>query len=115
MRGKLDLAVERILNTLDREKKIVLAWSGGKDWRSIDSYSEIRADIRRYYPLLDFTKEDIWSLTYRFNILYNPLCDLGYTSIGCKPCTKLPTSSDERSGRIQDPEVMKTPRNLGYF
>lgn len=51
-------------------------------------------------PLANWTKKQVWALILKENIPYNPLHDQGYTSIGCKPCTRsvLP-GEDERAGR----------------
>ena len=51
-------------------------------------------------PLANWTKKEVWNLITKENIPYNPLHDQGYTSIGCKPCTRsvLP-GEDERAGR----------------
>ncbi|MEZ6134210.1 MAG: phosphoadenylyl-sulfate reductase [Pirellulaceae bacterium] len=51
-------------------------------------------------PLANWTKRDVWGMITRENVPYNPLHDQGYTSIGCRPCTRsvLP-GEDERAGR----------------
>ncbi|MBA3943754.1 MAG: phosphoadenylyl-sulfate reductase [Herpetosiphonaceae bacterium] len=50
-------------------------------------------------PLVAWTERDVWRYIHAHKVLYNPLLDQGYTSIGCAPCTRLPTSDDPRSGR----------------
>jgi len=51
-------------------------------------------------PLLNWTKQDVWSFIIKNNIPYNPLHDQGYPSIGCWPCTQaVAEGQDERSGR----------------
>jgi phosphoadenosine phosphosulfate reductase len=51
-------------------------------------------------PLANWTKAKVWDAILKENIPYNPLHDLGYVSIGCQPCTRSITSSeDERAGR----------------
>lgn len=51
-------------------------------------------------PLADWTEEQIWEYTKQNNLPYNKMYDMGYTSIGCDPCTR-PTSAgeDSRAGR----------------
>ena len=51
-------------------------------------------------PLANWTKKDIWGYTFKHDVLYNPLHDQGYTSIGDEPLTT-PTQvgEDERAGR----------------
>ena len=51
-------------------------------------------------PLADWTDKDVWSFAKEQNIPLLPLYDLGYTSIGCEPCTALPSDlANARSGR----------------
>ncbi|MEQ1949513.1 MAG: phosphoadenylyl-sulfate reductase [Bryobacteraceae bacterium] len=53
-------------------------------------------------PLATWTNRDVWTYLSRHNIPVLSLYDLGYTSIGCKPCTNLPLDTDDpRSGRWQ--------------
>ena len=47
-----------------------------------------------------WTTKDVWTYAKEHDIPLLPLYDLGYTSIGCEPCTTLPLDPDnERSGR----------------
>jgi phosphoadenosine phosphosulfate reductase len=56
--------------------------------------------VRKLSPFADWTTRDIWQLAANFNIPLLPLYERGYTSIGCEPCTSLPTDpNDPRSGR----------------
>ena len=56
--------------------------------------------VRKLSPFADWTTRDVWQLAAHFNIPLLPLYDRGYTSIGCEPCTTLPTDpNDPRSGR----------------
>ncbi len=56
--------------------------------------------VRKLSPFADWTMRDVWQLAAHFNIPLLPLYDQGYTSIGCQPCTTLPTDpNDPRSGR----------------
>ena len=58
--------------------------------------------IQRVSPLAAWTAKDVWAYAKRHDIPLLPLYDLGYTSIGCEPCTSLPLDpSDPRSGRWQ--------------
>ena len=51
-------------------------------------------------PLANWTRKEIWGYTFEHDVLYNPLHDKGYTSIGDEPLTT-PTSAGEgeRAGR----------------
>lgn len=56
--------------------------------------------VRKLSPFADWTTRDVWQLSEHFNIPLLPLYDHGYTSIGCEPCTSIPTDpNDPRSGR----------------
>ena len=56
--------------------------------------------VRKLSPFADWSTRDVWQLCAHFNIPLLPLYDAGYTSIGCEPCTTLPTDpNDPRSGR----------------
>ena len=56
--------------------------------------------VRKLSPFADWSTRDVWQLSERFGIPLLPLYELGYSSIGCEPCTSLPTDpNDPRSGR----------------
>jgi phosphoadenosine phosphosulfate reductase len=51
-------------------------------------------------PLTDWTTRDVWYYAQEHGIPLLPLYDQGYSSIGCEPCTSLPSDpGDPRSGR----------------
>jgi len=56
--------------------------------------------IRKISPLTEWSTKDVWTYALEHNIPLLKLYDLGYTSIGCEPCTSLPLDpNDPRSGR----------------
>jgi phosphoadenosine phosphosulfate reductase len=56
--------------------------------------------IRKISPLADWSSKDVWHYAKQHDIPLLPLYDLGYSSIGCEPCTSLPLDpNDPRSGR----------------
>jgi phosphoadenosine phosphosulfate reductase len=58
--------------------------------------------IRKVAPLAAWTARDVWRYAKDHEIPLLPLYELGYTSIGCEPCTSLPLDpNDPRSGRWQ--------------
>jgi phosphoadenosine phosphosulfate reductase len=58
--------------------------------------------IRKVAPLAAWTARDVWRYARDHDIPLLPLYELGYTSIGCEPCTTLPLDpNDPRSGRWQ--------------
>ena len=51
-------------------------------------------------PLADWTTRDVWYYAQENGIPLLPLYEKGYSSIGCEPCTSLPSDpNDPRSGR----------------
>ena len=58
--------------------------------------------IRKVAPLAAWTARDVWRYAKDHDIPLLPLYELGYTSIGCEPCTTPPVDPDNpRSGRWQ--------------
>lgn len=56
--------------------------------------------ILKFYPILNLTDKQLWDFIKKHDIPYNPLYEQGFTSIGCAPCTSIPTDkNDPRSGR----------------
>jgi phosphoadenosine phosphosulfate reductase len=56
--------------------------------------------VRKLSPLAEWSRRDVWQLAGHLRIPLLNLYALGYTSIGCEPCTTLPLDpSDPRSGR----------------
>ena len=56
--------------------------------------------LRKVSPLARWTTRQVWEYAKQHGIPLLPLYDLGYTSIGCEPCTSLPLDpSNARSGR----------------
>lgn len=56
--------------------------------------------IAKINPLVDWTKHDVWRHIVEHDVPYNPLHDLGYPSIGCRPCTSpVRPGEDDRAGR----------------
>lgn len=58
--------------------------------------------LQKISPLADWTTRDVYQYMQRHAIPELSLYDLGYTSIGCAPCTAKPLDADDpRSGRWQ--------------
>lgn len=53
--------------------------------------------IEKISPLADWSDREVWSYARERDIPLLPLYEAGYTSIGCEPCTALP--SDPQNGR----------------
>jgi len=56
--------------------------------------------LRKVSPLAQWHTKEVWAYAKSHDIPLLPLYQLGYTSVGCEPCTSLPLDpSNERSGR----------------
>lgn len=56
--------------------------------------------LRKISPLAGWTAKDVWAYAKAHDIPLLPLYELGFTSIGCEPCTSLPLDpNNPRSGR----------------
>ena len=56
--------------------------------------------IVKINPVATWTRQDVWRYLKDHELPHNPLYDLGYSSIGCAPCTRIRlTGEPERAGR----------------
>lgn len=56
--------------------------------------------VLKLAPLAEWTTRDVWYACEHMRIPLLSLYERGYTSVGCEPCTTLPTDpNDPRSGR----------------
>jgi len=54
----------------------------------------------KFNPLAAWTSEDVWNYIRANNVIYNPLHDQNYPSIGCEHCTRpVKPGEDPRAGR----------------
>lgn len=54
----------------------------------------------RYHPMLSWTNKMIFEYIRYYNLPKHPLEAKGYLSIGCEPCTRIPSTTDgTRDGR----------------
>jgi phosphoadenosine phosphosulfate reductase len=90
---------------LDRALAGKAAWMSGlrRDEASTRAGAPIVArDLRglvKVNPIATWSDDDVQGYIADHDVPVNPLLDQGYTSIGCQPCTSLPTGDDPRSGR----------------
>ena len=70
--------------------------------QEVEPFSLPDKTITRVAPIAAWTARDVWKYAKDHDIPLLPLYDLGYTSIGCEPCTTPPVDPDNpRSGRWQ--------------
>jgi len=66
------------------------------DWIEYDS----KKNLVKFYPLFDWSYEEVKEFAVKNQIPYNTLHDKGFVSIGCEPCTRaVQPGEDFRSGR----------------
>jgi phosphoadenosine phosphosulfate reductase len=74
-----------------------------KDRNKIERYrfDELRDRfLFKINPMLEWTREDVWTYLRQHGIPWNPLHDRGFRSIGCWPCTRaVGEGEDDRAGR----------------
>jgi len=89
---------------LEEVKKQHRVWvSGLMRWQTehragLDVF-EYRGGVIKFYPLIDVTKEERQAYIKEHNLPFHPLVAEGYSSIGCRHCTR---KGDDRSGRWVD-------------
>lgn len=96
----------RKVEPMKRSLKGLRAWISGimrsqaetrKDVHMIEEYN---GGLFKINPLVQWTSRDSYYYMEKHNLPKHPLFEKGYSSIGCLPCTFLPTDEgDERSGR----------------
>jgi len=91
--------MERLLHGRD-------AWITGlrreqSEGRSEVGFTEVDRDGReKFYPLADWSLQDIWHYVSTHDVPYNELHDQHFPSIGCAPCTRaVAAGEDHRAGR----------------
>jgi phosphoadenosine phosphosulfate reductase len=91
---------------LDRALNGKVAWMSGLRRAEADTRKGapiVGRDIRgliKVNPIANWSDEDVDGYIRDHDVPVNPLLLKGYTSIGCMPCTTLPTDpNDPRSGR----------------
>ena len=92
---------------LDRALQPYDAWAGGVRRAELASRADtpvVAWDAKRrkvkVNPLATWTDEQVAAYVAQHSILVNPLRQIGYTSIGCAPCTRpVAAGADPRSGR----------------
>ena len=61
---------------------------------------DVKFGLVKFNPLASWTSEDVWNYIRENNIIYNPLHDQNYPSIGCSHCTRqVAQGEDPRAGR----------------
>jgi len=105
--NRLECCRLRKVVQLDRALKGKNCWISGirgsqsenrnqMDWLE---YDEDRK-LFRFYPLFNWSFEDVKKFIRENNVPYNLLHDMGFVSIGCEPCTRaVKPGEDFRSGR----------------
>ncbi len=98
--------LQRALDELD-----AIAWITGRRRDQSENRQDLSIFERDHQgrlkinPLANWTKAAVWAYIFEHGVLYNPLHDQGYTSIGDQPLTTPTTAGEEeRAGRWRDTE-----------
>lgn len=66
---------------------------------------DVKFGLVKFNPLADWTSDDVWNYIRDNHLIYNPLHDRNYPSIGCEHCTRpVMPGDDPRAGRWADTE-----------
>lgn len=61
---------------------------------------DVKFGLIKFNPIADWTSEDVWAYIRENDVIYNPLHDNYYPSIGCEHCTRqVMPGEDPRAGR----------------
>ena len=61
---------------------------------------DLKFGLIKFNPLASWTSEDVWKYIRANDVIYNPLHDRNYPSIGCTHCTRqVAEGEDPRAGR----------------
>lgn len=61
---------------------------------------DVKFGLIKFNPLAGWTSEDVWNYIREHDVIYNPLHDRNYPSIGCTHCTRpVAEGEDPRAGR----------------
>ncbi|MBP1967474.1 phosphoadenylyl-sulfate reductase [Paenibacillus aceris] len=61
---------------------------------------DVKFGLIKFNPLASWTSEDVWNYIRENDVIYNPLHDRSYPSIGCTHCTRpVAAGEDPRAGR----------------
>lgn len=61
---------------------------------------DVKFGLVKFNPIASWTSEDVWNYIRENNVIYNPLHDNNYPSIGCEYCTRqVMPGEDPRAGR----------------
>ena len=61
---------------------------------------DVKFGLVKFNPIAHWTSEDVWNYIRANDVIYNPLHDQNYPSIGCEHCTRqVMPGEDPRAGR----------------
>lgn len=98
----------RKVHSLNRALSRLDGWITGLRREQVITRSQIQKvevdflhkNIIKVNPLADWTNDMVWDYIHKNDVPYNKLHNVGYSSIGCEPCTRaVHPNEDPRSGR----------------
>jgi len=105
--NRLECCRVRKLEPLNRALEGKVCWISGIRAGQSDNRRQMERieydeekQLFKFYPLFDWSLEDVENYIRESEIPYNVLHDRGFVSIGCEPCTRaVEKGADSRSGR----------------
>ena len=79
-----------------------LCCTEGRTRTHFDELEERDHGLVKLNPILIWQEREIWQYIAIYKVDVNPLYAKGYRSLGCEPCTRIASGSDERAGRWAD-------------
>ena len=81
------------ITAVRRDQTTARANTGKVEW-------DEKFQLVKINPIADWNTRQIWDYVHKHNVLYNPLHDQNYPSIGCTHCTRaVHAGEDARAGR----------------
>jgi phosphoadenosine phosphosulfate reductase len=69
---------------------------------------DVKFGLIKFNPLASWSSEDVWDYIRENDVIYNPLHDRNYPSIGCEHCTRpVAPGEDARAGRWADSDKVE--------
>lgn len=96
----------RKVEPIKRSLEGLSAWISGimrsqsETRKNVHMVEKYKGDIYKINPLVNWTSKDSYLYMEKEGLPHHPLFEKGFPSVGCEPCTFLPTAEGgERSGR----------------
>lgn len=89
--------------------------------RDVDLFEfDLGTMMYSWYPIKDYTLQEVWDIHHRYGFRINPLYDMGFSRVGCAPCIfarkgELAMWGDIAENHIQIIREVEALRNFPYI